>query len=339
VTFQVQVLPQGRAFEAAPRETLLEAALRAGLSPPYRCNNGSCGECRARLVSGRLHNGRPHEFRLRTAEKANGWFLLCCSAPASDLQIETAVAGEAADIAPQRIAARVGKIVPLAADLASLELRTPRSQALRFLAGQHVRLTIPGLPPRSKSIASCPCHATRLEFHLRRVAGDPFAAHVFNALRPGDPVTVEGPWGRFTLRADSRRLAAFLAYETGLAPVKSLIEHAVASEYPGALHLYWVVRAPGGHYLENWCRSLLDALDGFACTLIVGDDGADPDGSPPARRHMLAAARQLLADYPAIAECDVYASGPPAHMTDARQLLLAHGLPAAQLLVDDPPRF
>lgn len=35
-----------------PGETLLNSARRAGLSPPYSCEEGDCGTCMAKLVEG-----------------------------------------------------------------------------------------------------------------------------------------------------------------------------------------------------------------------------------------------------------------------------------------------
>ncbi len=338
MTFRIEMHPSGRVFQAARQETLLEAALRAGLSPQYRCSNGSCGECRARLLSGALGETGFHDYRLSAAEKAGGCFLLCRARPGSDLTIAAAVAGGVEDIALQEIPARVAGIERLSAEVVGLKLRTPRTQALRFLAGQHVSLEINGLPPRNKSIASCPCHGMQLEFHVRRAPNDPFAEHVFTRLKAGDAATVKGPWGRFTFHEDSRRPVILLACETGLPPIKSLIEHAMAIEHPHPLHLYWVVRRPGDHYLDNYCRSLAAALDGFSYTPLVGGDSA-ADALPAAERDLLLAARRILADHPAIGGYDVYAGGPETRMTAARVLLREHGLPEGQLYIDHLGRF
>ena len=48
----VTIKPSGHEFFVEGNDTLLEAALRAGVSLNYGCSNGNCGECRARLVSG-----------------------------------------------------------------------------------------------------------------------------------------------------------------------------------------------------------------------------------------------------------------------------------------------
>ena len=39
-------------------DTVLRAALRAGLGFPYECNVGSCGNCRFELLSGAVEHER-----------------------------------------------------------------------------------------------------------------------------------------------------------------------------------------------------------------------------------------------------------------------------------------
>jgi len=77
----------------------------------------------------------------------------------------------------------------------------------------------------------------------------------FETLRVGMPVTVSCPFGEFLFDEEAHRLQVMVAKGTGFAPIKSLIEHAVALEAPEALYLVWV--APQGG------RSLVDALDDF----------------------------------------------------------------------------
>ena len=45
---QITVLPSGRSFEALPGETMLAAAIRAGVGLPYGCKDGACGSCKCR---------------------------------------------------------------------------------------------------------------------------------------------------------------------------------------------------------------------------------------------------------------------------------------------------
>lgn len=333
MTARIRLLPSQREFEAAPQETLLEAALRAGLSPGYRCGNGSCGECKARVRSGRIGLQRPHDYRISAAEKQDGIVLLCCACAGSDLEIETDIACGAEDIPAQTIVTRVAKLEALGPEVLALHLRTPRSQALRFLAGQHVRLDVAGVPSRHKSLASCPCNATHLEFHIRRAEGDAFADHVFNRLKTGDAVQLTGPVGHFVFHERAERPVILLAYETGFAAIKSLIEQSMAVEYAWPLHLYWVTRTRDGHYADNYCRALADAHDSFRYTRLVCDAA---DAAAPG---LLAGARQIVHDHPDLTGCELYASGPDSNMQVAATLLADHGLPAAQLHVDDLKRL
>ena len=66
----------------AAEETLLEAARRAGLRPPFSCQSGVCGTCRAELKEGEVH----HRSRaaLKKAEIDKGAVLTCQAVAKTD---------------------------------------------------------------------------------------------------------------------------------------------------------------------------------------------------------------------------------------------------------------
>lgn len=313
----VQVKPSGREFFVDGSDSLLEAALRAGLSLDYGCSSGSCGKCKARIVAGQVHRLRHSDYAFSAADKAAGMVLLCCHTAATDLVIEAREAHGAADMPLQSLDARVKAVSPLGEDMRLLHLQTPRSNRLRFLAGQSVKLSLGRGPARSFPVASCPCDERNLHFHVRRRAGDPFAERVFGGLKDVESVHVEGPRGEFVLDEASTRPLVFVAFDTGFAPVKSLIEHAMALDSSESLHLYWVAEGEGGHYLDNLCRSWNDALDNFHYTPLKAQAALGP----------------LLKDHPRLAECDVYVAGTAESVHAAEFALLEHGLPQAQLRV------
>lgn len=345
MAFNIRLLPSGREFTAEKTETVLDAALRSGIALNYNCNTGSCGGCGGRVVAGRVRATQHHDFHFSAAQQAAGHVLLCSSAAESDLEIEVTEAGGVEDIPLQRIATRVERLELIQDDTLILHLRTPRSQTLRFLAGQHVSLGIEGVPARNKSLASCPCNAMNLQFHIRHVPGDPFSEYVFTQLKPTQTVTIEGPWGHFTLDEASRRPILFVAYETGFAPIKSIIEHAIALEMEQPIHLYWMAHRPGDHYLQNLCRSWLDALDNFEYTALAGEPltgknsweaTADPTADA---RDMKILGEAIVRDYPDLSSHDVYLTAPETAVETVSALLLQHGLPAPQLHVDSLKRF
>ena len=345
MTFHIQLQPSGRVFAAEKNETLLEAALRSGIALKYSCNTGACGECAGKVVTGEVRETQHHDFMFSDAQRAQRYALLCSCAAVSDMVIEVNEVGGAEDIPLQQIATRVERLERVQEDTMILHLRTPRSQTLYFLAGQHISLAIEGLPARNKSLASCPCNAMNLQIHIRRVPGDVFSEYVFNQLAPSQTVMIEGPWGKFTLDEASKRPILFIAYETGFAPVKSIIEHTFALEAEQPIHLYWMVRQPGGHYLQNLCRSWLDALDNFKFTPLFGDhrtDGrsweaaADPERDVQDMEKLGAA---IIADYPDLSGLDVYLTAPDSGVGRIVQILQQQGLPQQQLHLDLMRRF
>ena len=261
---RVRIEPSGHEFVVEGDDTLLEAALRAGLALGYGCNNGNCGQCRARLLEGEVRQTRHHDFVLGEADRLAGAILACSVTPASDLVVKAGEADSAAQIPLQRVTAQLQEVRALGDDLAALSLRPPRSQRLRFLAGQRATLTAEGLPPLELAIASCPCEEMRLEFHVPRLPEAPLTTALLDgALRRFTPITIDGPRGDFVLDRDSDAALVFLAVGTGFAPVRGLVEHALALEQAPRIHLERLVLPLHGAYLDNLCRSWADALDDF----------------------------------------------------------------------------
>ncbi len=328
MTAQVQIKPSNHEFFVDGNDTLLEAALRAGLALGYGCSIGSCGTCKARVVSGQVQKTRHSDYVLSAAEKNAGVVLMCCNTAVGDLVIEAREAHGAADMPRQEIDARVKSVSALAEDMRLLHLQTPRSQRLRFLAGQSVALALPGGLTATCPVASCPCDDRNLEFHIRRRAGDAFAERVFDGLKSADTVRVEGPRGSFVLDEQSTRPLIFIAAGGGFAPIKSLLEHAMALEAAETLHLYWITSGSTGPYLDNLCRSWSDALDNFRYVPLALHAGAPDEAA------MLDALEQVLQRHPRPEQHDVYVAGPQALAEAAMRLLPGRGLPRAQLFVN-----
>ncbi|HEX9301621.1 MAG TPA: 2Fe-2S iron-sulfur cluster-binding protein [Casimicrobiaceae bacterium] len=324
VSAHVTVRPSGHEFFVDGRDTLLQAGLKAGLKLNYGCGNGTCGLCKARVVEGEIVKAMPFDYPLSEAERAQGYTLLCAhSAGSSDIVIETLEAHGPGEIPEQEIAVRVRAIQPLATDTLLLHLQTPRGSRLRFLAGQSVTLFggADGIDAQAVyPVASCPCDDRNLHFHVARNAHDAFATLLFDgALKSGDTVTVWGPSGDFVL-AESERPLAFVACDTGFAPVKSLIEHAMAVDAAESMSIDWLATKSGGHYLANQCRAWAEAFDHFRYAALV-----DADAARGARTLVAAMATEL-----ALPTHDVYVTGPAPFVDAAVAALDGAGVPSAQ---------
>lgn len=319
---EVKLQPSGHAFEVQSRESILDAGLREGLNLDHSCANGSCGACRARLIAGDLELLHHHDYRFTPAEREQNYFLMCCHRPASAVEIEAHELGSATEIPEQHIRTKVHRIEPLRDDVVQLHLRTPRSASLLFLAGQSVELHLDGMKPVTLPLASCPCDGMHLRLHVRRRPDDPFSELVFERLKKGREVVIRGPLGDFTLDDDSPRPILFLAWESGFAPIASLIDHAIQLDEARPMHLYWLSGRPGGRYLSNYCRAWQDALDDFHYHGI--------DLAPAGDGGFATAFAGIAARHGDLSGWDCYAVLPQAGL-DALGLLRQAGLPDSQL--------
>ncbi|MDP1524416.1 MAG: 2Fe-2S iron-sulfur cluster-binding protein [Rhodocyclaceae bacterium] len=324
----VTVKPSGHEFFVEGSETVLQAALRAGLAPSYGCGNGNCGLCKARIIAGQTQQVQQSDYPLSASERTQGYALLCSHTAVSDLVIEMLEANAPEDIPQQEIVAKVRSVAALTPNIMLLHLQTPRSSRLRFLAGQRVALSVTGSTANFRgeyAIASCPCDDRNVLLHVCHDEEDAFASRLFaGAIRANDAVSLFGPFGDFVLQKDSPNDSVFVVCDSGFAPVKSLIEHAVASDLPGALRLIWAATRADGHYLENQCRAWADVIETFSYITLLADS--------PGVAGAQAAARALAEED--IKARDVYVVGPSEFVEAAHQRLVSAGLPAAQLRVE-----
>ncbi|MCK5648748.1 MAG: 2Fe-2S iron-sulfur cluster binding domain-containing protein [Gammaproteobacteria bacterium] len=282
----VRLLPSRHDYISDKSETLLESALRSGLAVDYGCNNGKCGKCKARLLSGQVEKTLHQDYVFSESEKSQGYILTCSNTAITDITLETEEAVCCDDIPLQTIVAKVKKSVQVNDNVIVLTLKTPRSQRLRFLAGQHIELAcnyhqqsdvLQQEQPivAEYSIASCPCEPANLEFHIPVNKNEAFANAIKDDLKNIDSLTLKGPHGSFVLDEDSPNSLIFAAWDTGFAPMKSLIEHALSLEKADTIHLYWMTTKVENHYMDNLCRSWNDALDNFTYTRIMCEAKTD----------------------------------------------------------------
>ena len=95
---RLTVLPLGVQLPVSPGQSLLQAALAAGVRLPSACRNGTCRACLARLVQGSIHYLIDWPGLL-AEEKADGWILPCVASAAGDLVINAPAASALAGAA------------------------------------------------------------------------------------------------------------------------------------------------------------------------------------------------------------------------------------------------
>lgn len=101
-----------------------------------------------------------------------------------------------------------------------------------FEPGQWVNFRFPEGVSRAYTIASAPERPQALELCVRVGSGRGGAA--LQRLAAGAEVSIEGPYGALLLPKDDRAVV-FLAGDTGIAPIRSIVLHMLAANDPRAV--------------------------------------------------------------------------------------------------------
>ncbi len=329
MSFSVHNRKSGKRIEVEADETILDAGLRNSIVFPYSCRGGTCGTCKARLISGRVEYTHPPQA-LSDAEREAGDILLCQAVPLDDVEIEATELAASAEIQIKIMPCRVSAMERVAHDVMVLRLKLPASQEFRYLAGQYIDILLRDGRRRSFSMASRPQSGQELELHVRHVPEGQFSTRVFESMKVKDLMRFQGPFGTFFLREDSERPAILVAGGTGLAPIKAVLDQAIADGSTREFHLFWGVRARRDLYMDELLAAWAERHDNLRYTPVLSEPAADDawDGESGFVHEA------VLRHYDDLAAHEVYACGPPVMIDAAKTHFTARGLPAGRLFYD-----
>lgn len=328
---RVTIQPSGHVFELEDDESLLAGALRQGYGLPYGCRSGSCGTCKGRVLAGEVDLGDYQPQALSSEDIAAGKALFCVAHPRGDAVIEARMISGVRDIQVRRLPVRVESIERVNHDVAVLWLKLPANERFNFLPGQYIDFLMPDGKRRSFSLASVPADGAPLELHIRNYAGGTFSRYVFEDLKPRTILRIEGPLGTFFLREDSDKPILFMAGATGFAPIKGIIERALAQGTLRQMVLYWGARTRADLYMADLASSWQAAHRNFTFIPVLSEPAAEDHWQ--GRTGLVHEA--ILADFADLSGYEVYACGAPV-MVDAgkRSFTGTRGLPEAAFYSD-----
>lgn len=315
MTFQVTVQPSGRQFACEEGETVLSAALRAGVGLPYGCKNGACGTCKGKTLDGSVTHRAHQERALSAADEEKGFSLFCCAEPHSDIVIEAREVLGVGEFPIKKLPARVAKLDKVSDDVMLLSLQLPANERLQYRAGQYIEFMLKDGKRRSYSMANAPHMDEQLTLHIRHLSGGLFTDQVFNTMKERDILRFEGPLGTFFLREDSDKPIVLLASGTGFAPVKAIIEHAIHQQTQRPMTLYWGGRRPKDLYMHALCEEWARTLPNFKYVPVISN--AQPEDNWTGRAGYVH--RAVMDDLPDLSGYQVYACGAPVMVDTAKQ--------------------
>ena len=331
MTFQVLVNPSGRQFSCDAGESILAAAIRAGVGLPYGCKNGACGSCKGKLISGQAELGTHQERALSAAEREAGQTLFCCAMPQSDVVIEAREVLGVGDFPIKKLPSRVAKLERLTDDVMILSLQLPATERMQFKAGQYIEFLLKDGKRRAYSMATAPHSDELLALHIRHMPGGLFTDQVFGTLKEKDILRFEGPLGTFFLREDSEKPIVMLASGTGFAPIKAMIDHWAHQQSTRPITLYWGGRRPTDLYMNALCEEWAKTLPNFRYIPVISD--ALPEDNWTGRTGFVHKA--VMQDLQNLSDYQVYACGAPLMVEAAQRDFVAEcKLPNEEFFAD-----
>lgn len=281
MSYQLTIEPLGQSIEVEEGQTILDAALRAGIYLPHACCHGLCATCKVQVTDGDIEHGEASNFALMDYERDEGKCLACCATLESDAVIEAEIEEEpdAQNLPVQDYAGVVSRIESLTPTIKGvwIALDTP----IRFQAGQYINLHIPGeSAPRAFSIASAPAQSNEIELNIRHVPGGKGTGWVHQQLQSGDRVRLSGPYGRFFVRESAHRQQdlgyLFLAGGSGLSSPRSMVLDLLAAGCDKPITLVNGARNHSELYHHDEFVQLAQAHPNFRYVAALSEDA--PEG-------------------------------------------------------------
>ncbi|SLN16442.1 2Fe-2S iron-sulfur cluster-binding protein [Oceanibacterium hippocampi] len=319
MSYRVRIRQSETPLEVAMGQTILEAALEAGISYPCGCRSGNCGACKSRLFEGDVEMSPHSPYALSKEERKAGFILACRSVPWSDCDVAWNEPDELPQHPLRRLTCRVCGLDALTHDIRRVRLEIVEGGPFDFSAGQYASLAFNGHPPRDYSMAGAPGDEV-LEFHVRAVEGGGVSAFVARELAPGDRVIVEGPHGIAQLREGHRGPILALAGGSGLAPIRSIVRRALDLGFAQPIHCYLGVRDERDVYGEAEFRALAEQHGNFSFTVVLSEPSA------PTERRTGYLADIVASDFANLDGAKAYLAGPPVMVETCVRKLEAAGL-------------
>lgn len=321
-THQVVIEPFGAKITVGAKETILQAALKAGLAYPYECQTGACSTCKTQLLEGDIKALTDFAYILEMDEIQSGTILACQSLAKTDLRIrvETLEDGLPTLAATKRIA-KISTITPLTRDI--VDVRLLLDEPIPYYAGQYANLSIPGVEsPRSYSFASAPqAHASQeLSFHIRLIPDGEVSGWFAASDRTNEAIGLDGPYGIFRLRESDAPIVC-IAGGSGMAPIKAMLEHGAQQGVARSVVYLYGARTQADLYSESVIQALAETWQGTLRFLpVLSEEPEDSDWS--GARGYVSDFIRTIDDFE-LAGCQAYLCGPPP-MIDAALPILAN---------------
>jgi Na+-transporting NADH:ubiquinone oxidoreductase subunit F len=351
--------------------TLLASLSQNDILLPSACGGkGSCGVCKCKVTEG----GRdilPTELaHLSRNEKLDNIRLSCQLKVKEDMKIR--IPSEIFNI--KKYNATVVSNENVASFIKELRLKLDSGQEMDFETGSYVQIDIPeyersyreiqvgetykkvwdrfdfwGLKARGEepvfraySMANTPAE-DELRFTIRVATPPPGAADIppgvassyLFTLKPGDRVSLSGPYGDFFVK-DTQREMCFIGGGAGMAPLRAHIFHNLLTERTDRKITFWYgARSKSEMFYDEEFKELEKNFENFSYYVALSDPQPEDDWQGLVGFIHQVAYDEYLNDHPDPAEIEYYLCGPPLMLTAVETMLDSLGVEPEMIAFDD----
>ena len=266
MSYELTIEPLGQTIEIEEGQTILDAALRAGIYLPHACCHGLCATCKVQVTDGEIDHGEASSFALMDFEREEQKCLACCATAQGDITIEAEIEEDpdAENLPVRDFPSTVSRIESLTPTIKGLWLKLDNAEGMRFQAGQYVNLELPdGIGSRAFSIASAPEEGGEIELNIRIVPGGRGTTYVHEQLKVGDRLTISGPYGRFFVKKSANVPVIFMAGGSGLSSPRSMILDLLAEGFDKPIALIYGQRNLSELYYHDEFLALAERHPNF----------------------------------------------------------------------------
>ena len=271
-------------IEAAEGELILNAGLRASIDLPYECATGTCGTCRARVMSGDVDPGWQDAPGASKIKRDKGDVLMCQSRAKGPCLLRvpsiTPKLEGGANI-PSSHKGLIETIACLTPDILHIEIGL--AEPVSFEAGQFMVVDAPTVVGgRAYSMVNYEPKTDRLHFVVKMKPGGGFTRWLFEQDVIGATVDLFGPLGKATFNPEERHDLVCVTGGSGIAGIMSILTHATEcghfAKYRGQL-FFGVRTLADGFYLHQLASLAERAKGALEITLALSDE------APPSTTH------------------------------------------------------